>query len=85
MLLLAALAHAEDDDDTARSLLVTLGLGLSCGTVAFARELAVRLGISDEYRAHEHDTMNPLTTLGHLGSTNAAATLRKELTRRGWL
>ena len=85
VLLLAALAHTEGDDDTARALLLNTGLALTCGTVAFARELAVRLGIAEEYRAHEIDAMNPFTTLGPLGTTNATATLRRELARRGWL
>ena len=86
VLLLADLAHTEGDDDRARSLLLSMGLAQSCGTVAFARDLAVRLGIEDEYRVHEIDAMNPdsNTALGVLGSETAGATLRSELARRGW-
>ena len=86
VLLLAAHAHAEGDDDRARSLLLSMGLAQSCGTVAFARDFAVRLGIEDQYRAHEIDAMNPdsKTALGVLGSESAGATLRNELARRGW-
>ena len=84
VLLLATLAHTEGDDDEARALLVNTGIAQSVGTVAFARDLAVRLGIADQYQAHETDAMNPESSLGPLGATNAANMLRNELARRGW-
>ena len=48
VLVLAALAHTEGDDDRARALLLEMGMGQTCATVAYSREFAERLGVGDE-------------------------------------
>jgi predicted ATPase len=86
VLILAALAHTEGDDDRARELLLDMGMGQTCATVAYSRELAERLAVGDEFRAREVFVTTPeaLAEHGVLGSTTAARTLRNELARRGW-
>jgi hypothetical protein len=86
VLILAALAHTEGDDDRARELLLDMGMGQTCATVAYSRELAERLGVGDEFRAREVFVTTPEARVVHgvLGSTTAARTLRNELARRGW-
>jgi len=63
-----------------------MGLGATCATVAYSRELAERLGAGDEFRAREVFITTPEARAVHgvLGSTTAARTLRNELARRGW-
>ena len=86
VLVLAALAHTEGDDDRARELLLDMGMGQTCATVAYSRELAERLGVGDEFRNREWFVTTPEGRAEHgvLGSTSAARTLRNELGRRGW-
>ena len=48
LLLLAALAHAEGDDQIARDLMSGMGLERGLATIAFAGDLANRLGMLDE-------------------------------------
>jgi hypothetical protein len=83
---LAALAHTEGDDDRARALILDMGMGQTCATVAYSRELAEGLGVGDEFRARELLVTLPEGRAEHgvLGSTTSARTLRGELERRGW-
>jgi hypothetical protein len=86
VLVLAALAHAEGDDDRARALLLDMGMGQTCATVAYSRDLAERLGVGDEFRARELFVATPEARAEHgaLGTLTAARALRNELARRGW-
>jgi hypothetical protein len=86
VMLLAELALLEGDHETAVHLITNMGVGRSPGTIVYARDLAQRLGVSDEHANHQHavrDTANHALH-GVLGSHTAMKSLRAELTRRGW-
>ena len=55
VLILAALAHAEDNDQQAIDLLTGAGLFRIPGSTAYARDLAHRLGVTEAYTAMEQE------------------------------
>jgi predicted ATPase/class 3 adenylate cyclase len=75
MLMFAALAHHEGDDETARRFLLDARQGRQPGTIAYGRHLARKLGIADAFAKQSQVEM------GVVGSLKP---LRAELTRRGW-
>jgi hypothetical protein len=79
VLLLAALAHSEGDDDNARMLLMSLRALRQPATDGYARHLAAELAISEEYAGRSNDpeyfTQSPARSM---------RTLKAELARRGW-
>nr|MDP9336216.1 hypothetical protein [Actinomycetota bacterium] len=85
LLLLAALAHAEGDDRIAIDLLSNMGLERQPATIAFAGDLANRLGVLDELQ-EQRRRMRVLLTEDHriAVSQRSLAALRAELARRGW-
>jgi predicted ATPase/class 3 adenylate cyclase len=85
LVLLAALAHAEGDDQIARDLLSSMGLERQPATIAFAGDLANRLGMLDELQ-EQRRRMRVLLTEDHriAASQRSLAALRAELARRGW-
>ncbi len=84
MLLLAALAHYQGDDDAARQFMLDAGSGRTPATNGFARHLAVQLDIADKHAAAMHELLQPGNPHGPLGATRSLRALRTELTRRGW-
>lgn len=84
MLVLAALAHHDGDDNAARDHLRVAGIGRQPGTIAFGRHLARQLGIIDEYLADAASLYTPGNPHGGMGATRSMNALRVELTRRGW-
>ena len=84
MLLLAALAHHDGDDDKARHLLRDGGDGRTPGSRGFARHLARQLDIFDTYTAEVSSLYQPDNPHGPMGGTRSLHALRTELTRRGW-
>ena len=75
MLLFAALAHHDGDDNAARNYLRVAGGGRQPGTIAYGRHLARQLGIIDEYLADVatlHEPANPHGGMGATRSMNAA-------------
>jgi hypothetical protein len=85
LVLLAALAHAEGDDQIACDLLSSMGLERQPSTIAFAGDLANRLGMLDELQ-EQRRRMRVLLTEDHriAASQRSLAALRAELARRGW-
>lgn len=85
LVLLAALAHAEGDDQIARDLLSSMGLERQPATIAFAGDLANRLGMLDELQELRQQTRALLTEDQRIiASQRSLAALRAELARRGW-
>jgi hypothetical protein len=86
VMLLAELALVEDDPETAVHLITNMGVARSPGTIVYARDLAQRLGVSDEHANHQHAVrdMAHHALHGLLGSQTAMKALHAELTRRGW-
>ena len=87
LLLLSALAMAEDNHDLARYLVLRTGFCRHIAMTLLARHLADRLGIVEEHAAaqlaaHSFGKGDPE---GVLGATMAMNELRIELVRRGWL
>jgi hypothetical protein len=79
VLLLAALADAEGDADTAIELIVEMGAGRSPVTIKYGEALAERLGV-------EPDAVDWAATSADdvLGIDRALAAVRRETARRGW-
>ena len=75
MLMFAALAHHQGDDETARRFLLNAGQGRQPGTIAYGRHLARKLNIADAYLKQSQVEM---------GVVRSMKPLRAELTRRGW-
>jgi predicted ATPase/class 3 adenylate cyclase len=75
MLMFAALAHHEGDDETARHFLLNAGQGRQPGTIAYGRHLARKLEIADAYLEQSQVEMFVVRSM---------KPLRAELTRRGW-
>jgi predicted ATPase/class 3 adenylate cyclase len=84
MLLLAALAHHQGDDNAARDHLRVAGPGRQPGTIAYGRHLARQLGVIDDYLADDAALYTPGNPHGPMGATRSINALRAELTRRGW-
>jgi predicted ATPase len=86
VMLLAELALAEDDHETAVHLLADMGVGRSPGTIVWAGDLAQRLGIPDEHATRRQEFRDPAHSAEHgvLGSRTAMRALHDELARRGW-
>jgi predicted ATPase/class 3 adenylate cyclase len=86
VLLLAGLAHAEGDDDTATDLLDQMGMGRTPATIMYANDLARRLGMADRHAANQRTHLHRRSHVEHgiLGARTAMAALRAELSRRGW-
>ena len=84
MLLFAALAHHDGDDNAARDYLRVAGIGRQPGTIAFGRHLARHLGIIDEYIADAASLNEPGNPHGGMGATRSMNALRAELARRSW-
>lgn len=86
VMLLAELALAEGDHETAVDLIADMGIGRSPGTIVYSRHLARRLGVSDEHATREQaflESVN-LGERGDPGSETAMRALHDELARRGW-
>jgi hypothetical protein len=85
-LLLAALAHAEGDDDVCRELLLRMGMGLEPATVVYSGYLAAQVGVASEHAEQQRRalTYGVSSAEGLSGSRVAEAAVRRELTRRGW-
>lgn len=83
VLLLAALAHTEGDDDTARRLLTGMGLGRQPATIGYSLHLAKLLGVEDP-RTRVSSQVDPTNSDGVLDAKLGLRTLRAELARRGW-
>jgi hypothetical protein len=85
LVLLAALAHDEGDDQIARDLLTSMGLERQPATIAFAGDLANQLDILDELH-DQRRRVRTLLTEDHriVASQRSLAALRTELARRGW-
>jgi hypothetical protein len=86
VVLLAALAHAEGDNDVAANLLRQMGAGLEPAAMLMSRHLAEQLGFGVEQaelqeRAQGYKANDPQ---GLKGTRMAADAVRAELTRRGW-
>ena len=85
LVLLAALAHAEGDDQIARDLVSSMGLERQPATIAFAGDLANRLGMLDELQEQRRRMRMLLTEDQRIvASQRSLAALRAELARRGW-
>ncbi|HEY5664332.1 MAG TPA: adenylate/guanylate cyclase domain-containing protein [Ilumatobacter sp.] len=84
LLLLAALAHCEHDDDRARLLLLDMGQSRHDATAAYGVYLARQLGIFTEYMHAVTEGAAPDPDYGMLGERRALFALRAELSRRGW-
>lgn len=86
LVILAALAEAEQDNQTAIRLLLNSGVPKSQEMVQVANELARRLGVVQEHaaqlRAAIHD--DSWTHGGTIGAEAALRELRTEITRRNW-
>ncbi len=84
MLLFAALAHHDGDDNAARDHLRVTNIGRQPGTIAYGRHLARQLGIIDEYLADFAALGEPANPHGGMGADRSMNALRAELARRGW-
>ena len=86
LVLLAALAYDEGDDQIARDLLSSMGLERQPATIAFAGHLANRLGMLDELQEQRRRTRVLMLTEDQriAASQRSLAALRAELARRGW-
>ncbi len=86
VLLFAALAHAEGDAALARELLLQSWFCRTDATVIFSHELARRLEVTDEHERCQRRavTFGSRSPEGINGTHLAMASLRTELTRRGW-
>src|SRR3954454_525688 len=62
VLLLAALAHAESDDDVARHLLLRMGMGQEPATIVYSARLASELGIADQHAERQRLAIGYLAT-----------------------
>ncbi len=86
VMLLAELALEEGDHERAVDLITDMGVGRSPGTIVYSRDLARRLGVSDEHVAQQQVFLDSANVGEHgvLGSHTAMKALHAELTRRGW-
>ena len=82
VVLLAALALVEHDDDAARDLVLTAGTGSGWSAVV-ADQLAHRLDVVDQRRRRILESLRSRDTAGN--TRRASGALRAELDRRGWL
>jgi predicted ATPase len=85
-LLMAALAHAEGDTETAIVLLFHMGIGRHAATRMFSAEFARRLGVTSEFADHCRRALSYArdSEQGPTGAHLATAAVRRELARRGW-
>jgi predicted ATPase/DNA-binding SARP family transcriptional activator len=85
-LLLAALADAEGDADSAIELLLDMGIGRHAATRMFSVELARRLGVAEEFgeRRRRAFSYRRDSEQGPTGASVALAAVRRDLARRGW-
>jgi predicted ATPase/class 3 adenylate cyclase len=85
LIVLAAISEAAGDGDRARELLLHSGIGRSPATIAYAGQLAIRLGIDEQHREREAVASRFLSpTELELNWPSPMATLREEMVRRGW-
>jgi hypothetical protein len=82
LLLMAALAHAEDDDDTAISLMLDMGICRQSELSAYSRHLGEQLGIADEYQRRQ-DSLRTSGTIVEQAERDSRR-LDDELKRRHW-
>lgn len=87
LLLLSALAFAEEEHDLARFLILRTGFCRHIAMTLLARNLADRLGIVEEHAAAQlaAHSYGKNDAEGVLGAAMAMSELRVELIRRGWL
>jgi predicted ATPase len=85
-LLLSVLAYLEADHDTARHLLLEMGIGLEPATIVYSSHLAAWLDVAVEHNERQQLALNynAASPQGISGTRMAAAAVREELTRRGW-
>lgn len=84
VLLFAALARAEGEEQLARSLLLHMGVGRSPGTIMWGRQLARDLGAPDEYA--EMELGDAMAGVGSRAGVHRSMKLASdEAARRGWL
>ena len=86
VVLFAALAQAEGDEETARRLLLGCGIVRQSALNIAAIDLAQRLDIATQFTKHQVDSyfLKQEDPAGVLGGTRSMAILRGELDRRGW-
>lgn len=86
VVLFAALAQAEGDEETARRLLLGCGIVRQSALNIAAIDLAQRLDIARQFTKHQVDSyfLKQEDPAGVLGGTRSMAILRGELDRRGW-
>jgi predicted ATPase len=85
-LLLAVLAYVEADHDTARKLLLDMGLGLEPATIVYSSHLAAWLDVAAKHNERQRLAIsyNAASPQGSGGTRIATAAVRDELARRGW-
>jgi predicted ATPase/class 3 adenylate cyclase len=81
VLLFAALADAEGDQEKAAELMLQMGTGRSPITIKYGEELAKRLGVDELYTSQ----FVTERTGDYLGADRAMAAVRREAARRGWI
>jgi len=86
VLVLAALAHAEGDNEAAADLLLHMGVGRTPSTFWYATDLGEQVGVSDQYTKHIQLVRDPVNQAEHgfSGARTGMNTLRAEVARRGW-
>jgi hypothetical protein len=85
-LLLAALAHAEGDDDITRDLILHMGMGQEPANIVYSTHLAAELGITVEHAERQRLAIayDTASAEGPSGSRTAMTAVRDELRRRHW-
>jgi hypothetical protein len=86
-LLLSVLAYVEGDHGTACHLLLDMGIGLEPATIVYSSHLAAWLDVAVEHDERQRLALNydAASPQGISGIRMAAAAVRGELARRGWM
>ena len=82
LLVLAALAHAEGDTTTASDLLLAVGQHRHAQLTAYARHLAQRFGVGQEFKARIPARDPDRRATASREATASIETLRQEIARR---
>ena len=85
LVLLAALAHRQGADDLARGLLGSVGVERQPATIAYATDLATRLGVLEDLQERRRQVVVRMQGPAFAASWDRSlAAVRAELDRRGW-